>query len=121
MYDNQSILIAAGLKCPKVINWYISRLQPKCDQYLRYEDAVKRIEQVQLLKEKTRDRMLYLLRKTSDKDSLTAGVEHLKIRDNLNKSQLNTILNKFKRLGISPITLRNDSRLNMLPALFVED
>ena len=52
MYDNQSILIAAGLKCPKVINWYINRLQPKCDQYLRYEDTVKRIEQVQLLKEK---------------------------------------------------------------------
>ena len=26
MYDNQSILIAAGLKCPKVINWYINRL-----------------------------------------------------------------------------------------------
>ena len=65
--------------------------------------------------------MLYLLRKTSDKDSLTTALEHLKIRDNLNKSQLNTILKKFKRLGISPITLRNDSKFDMLPALILED
>ena len=55
MYKNQNILVAAGLKCPKVINWYINRLQPKCEQYLRYEDAVKQIEQVQLLNEKTRN------------------------------------------------------------------
>ena len=121
MCDNRSILIAAGLKCPKVINWYINRLQPKCDQYLRYEDAVEQIKHVQLLKEKTRNGMLCLLRKTSDKDSLTTALEHLKIRENLSNSQCNSILKKFKRLGISPITLRNDSRLNMLPALFVED
>ena len=121
MYDNQSILIAASRKCPKVINWYINRLQPKCDQYLRYEDAVEQIKHVQLLKEKTRNRMLYLLRKTSDKDSLTTALEHLKIRENLSNSQCNSILKKFKRLGISPITLRNDSKFDTLPALIMKD
>lgn len=64
--------------------------------------------------------MLYLLRKTSDKDSLTAALDALRKKFNLSKSQCNTILNKFKNLGISPITLRNDSDFDVLPALTLQ-
>ena len=120
MYENQNILVAASQKCPKVISWYVNRLQPRCKHYLRYEDAVKQVRQVQLLKEKTRSRMLYLLRKTSDRDSLAAALEDLRTKENLSKSQCSNILKKFKRLGISPITLRNDSTFDTLPALIVE-
>ena len=121
MYENQNILVAASQKCPKVISWYVNRLQPHCKHYLRYEDAVKQVRQVQLLKEKTRSRMLYLLCKTSDRDSLAAALEDLRTKENLSKSQCSNILKKFKKLGISPITLRNDSEFDTLPALIVED
>lgn len=120
MYKNQNILVAASQKCPKVISWYVNRLQPRCKHYLRYEDAVKQVRQVQLLKEKTRSRMLYLLRKTSDRDSLAAALEDLRTEEKLSKSQCSNILKKFKQLGFSPITLRNDSEFGTLPALEVE-
>ena len=91
----------------KIINWYLGRMQP-AGRVIRYADAVKLISGTKI-KSKTRDRMLYLLRKTSDKYSLTAALEALRKKFDLSKSQCKTILNKFKNLGISPITLRNDS------------
>ena len=36
---------------------------------------------------------------------------------NLNDNQRERILNQFDALGISPITLRNDSRFQLLPSL----
>lgn len=64
-----------------------------------------------------RKRMLYLLRKTSDKDSLTAAEKDLKSEYHLTNSQYKAVLKKFRALGISPITLRNDSEYGELPAL----
>lgn len=97
----------------KIINWYLNRLQPK-GNILRYKDAEKVIESAKL-KGKTRERMLYLLRKTSDKDSLTAALKDLKSEYQLTSGQCRTILKKFRKLGISPITLRNDSDFDCLP------
>lgn len=116
MATNQGILLAAAEKAREVIQWYLDRMQSACKQYLRYADAVALVESAKL-KRKTRDRMLYLLRKTSDKDSLTAALEDLQTKHHLSKSQCNTILKKFQKLGISPITLRNDSDFDELPAL----
>lgn len=99
----------------KVINWYLERIQPKGD-IVRYADAVDLINETKMTS-KSRDRMLYLLRKTSDCDSLSAALDDLKDKFHLNKSQCNTVLKKFRKLGISPITLRNNSDFDELPAL----
>lgn len=59
--------------------------------------------------------MLYLLRKTSDKDSLTAALGAMQEKFDLKKGQCSTILNKFQKLGISPIILVNSSKFRELP------
>ena len=99
----------------KIIKWYLGRIQP-AGRYVRYKDAVGLIEDAKL-KEKTRDRMLYLLRKTSDKESLTAALKDLKSEYHLTSSQCGTVLKKFRKLGISPITLPNSSELDELPPI----
>lgn len=99
----------------KIINWYLNRMQPTGD-IIRYADAVDLIDGTKM-KSKTRDRMLYLLRKTSDKNSLTAALENMRKKFGLSKSQCNTILRKFRDLGISPITLPNSSNLDELRPL----
>lgn len=116
MATNRGILFAAAEKTPKVICRYLKRMQPSCTQYLRYEDAVDLINGSKM-KSKMRKRMLHLLRKTSDKDSLSNAVGALRYEYSLSEGQCNTILKKFKELGISPITLRNDSEFDELPAL----
>lgn len=99
----------------KIIKWYLDRIQP-AGRYVRYKDAVALIKDAKL-KEKTKKRMLYLLRKTSDKDSLTAALKDLKSEYHLTGSQCRTILKKFQKLGISPITLPNSSELDELPPI----
>ena len=99
----------------KIIKWYLDRIQP-VGKYVRYKDAVGLIEDAKL-KEKTRDRMLYLLRKTSDKESLTAALKDLKAEYHLTGSQCRTVLRKFRKLGISPITLPNSSEFDELPPI----
>ena len=99
----------------KIIKWYLGRIQP-AGRYVRYKDAVGLIEDAKL-KEKTKDRMLYLLRKTSDKESLTAAVKDLKVEYRLTDSQCSTVLKKFRKLRISPITLPNSSELDELPPI----
>ena len=99
----------------KIINWYLERLQPAGD-IVRYADAAALINGSKM-RSKMRKRMLYLLRKTSDKDSLTAAEKDLKSEYHLTNSQYKAVLKKFRALGISPITLRNDSKYDKLPAL----
>lgn len=99
----------------KIIKWYLDRIQP-VGKYVRYKDAVALIKDAKL-KEKTRTRMLYLLRKTSDKEFLTAALKDLKAECHLTESQCGTVLKKFRKLGISPITLPNSSELGGLPPI----
>jgi len=112
---NYRLLSSSTKKCTKVVRWYLKRLQPECERYLRYKDAVDLVENVKL-KKKIRARMLYLLRKTSDKDSLTAALDAMREKFRLSKGQCKNILKKFHKLGISPITLANSSTFDELPA-----
>ncbi|MDE7247777.1 MAG: hypothetical protein K2N43_07805 [Lachnospiraceae bacterium] len=112
---NYKLLSTAAKNCKGVVGWYVKRLQPECEKYVRYEDAVTLVEDAHLSK-KTRERMLYLLRKTSDKESLSAALEAMQEKFDLKKGQCKTILKKFRKLGISPITLANKSSFKELPA-----
>ena len=116
MATNYKLLASAAQKSEKVIRWYLNRMQPPCERYLRYEDAVKMVEESGFRK-KTRERMLYLLRKTSDKESLTAASNALCDKYKLSGSQCRAALKRFQKLGISPITLTNTSDWDELPPI----
>jgi len=113
--NNWQIIRDTDRKANKILKWYMDRVQPKGD-IVRYKDAVDRINSANL-KSKTQKRMLYLLRKTSDRDSLSAALEDLRKEQHLSKSQCSTILKNFRKLEVSPITLRNDSEFEELPPL----
>lgn len=86
--------------------------------YVRYKDAVDLIENAKF-KKKIKEGMLHLLRKASDKESLTAALDDLKKKYHLTNSQCKTVLKKFQKLGISPITLRNSSDWDELPPIHI--
>ena len=75
------------------------------DSFVSYDEAVSLI--TNLKNRKNRERMLYLLKKTRDTGTLTDAVAKLKEKHKLNARQVNRVLRKFNKLGISPITLAN--------------
>ena len=82
---------------------------------MQYKDAVALIESAKM-KKKMRERMLYLLRKTSDSDHLDNAIKKLKKKYDLNNNQVNRILKRFEKLEISPIILKNSSDVSVLPS-----
>jgi len=113
--SNWRILKKLGGCSEKILQWYLKRLQPATGAYVRYQDAVDIIKGVKHLK--TRVRMLYLLRKASDSEILTAALAKLNEKYGLSGNQCRHILKKFRNLGISPITLKNSSKFSELPPL----
>ena len=75
METNYKILSSAAKNARNVIRWYIDRLQPRGNT-IRYEDAVDLISSTKM-KAKTRERMLYLLRKASDSDDLSSALKKM--------------------------------------------
>ena len=114
---NWEILRAAYKNRKNILSWYLKRIQPD-GKIVRYEDAVAVIKSAKM-KTRTRERMLYLLRKTSDKESLSAAQDDLRKEFNLSKNQCNTVLKRFNKIGISPITLKNSSNLDELSSIHI--
>lgn len=54
---------------------------------------------------------------TSDSESLTAALEKLREEYQLSRRQCKGVLKQFKKLGVSPVTLKNSSDYTTLPAL----
>ena len=63
--------------------------------------------------------MLFLLRKASDRESLTAALEKLGEEYGLSKGQCGRVLKSFEKFGISPITLKNNSNFDELPSILL--
>lgn len=113
--SNWSILKNMWKSSAKILHWYIKRLQSTSMQYVQYKEAVHMVGTIK--GQKNRKRMLYLLKKTSDSNSLTTALEKMREEYSMSKGQQRTILKKFEKLGISPITLKNSSRYERLPSL----
>lgn len=113
--NNWNIIKKLWKNSEKIIRWYIKRLQPAGTQYIRYEDAVSAVKTIK--GKKNKERMLYLLRKTSDSETLTASLEKLRKKYGLNNGQQRTILKQFEKLKISPITLTNTSAYESLSSI----
>lgn len=113
--NNWHILKKLWKNSNKIIRWYINRFQIADTNYIRYQDAVDVVNAIK--GKKMKKRMLYLLRKTSDSDSLTSALKKLREKYGLTKGQQRTILKKFEKLKINPITLKNTSLYECLPSI----
>lgn len=115
-WSNGKILKKTADAAEAILLKYLRQMLGGTGRHLRYRDAVQLIENAGL-KTKMRERMCYLLRKSSDSQTLTAAIEKLKVKYSLKSNQCKTILTKFEELDVSPITLRNDSDYESLPSL----
>lgn len=119
METNYKLLSSAAQKCPKIIQWYLNRLQPPCEKYVQYIFALAEIDDAHVIS-RTRDRMEDLLFKTSNKGSLAAALEDLAKEYHLvSGNSIKTVLKGFQKCKISPITLRNGSDYFELPPIIV--
>lgn len=92
--NNWLILKKLWKKCREINKWYINRLQPAAVQYVRYEDAAHMVETIK--GKKIKERMLYLLRKTSESKTLTAALEKLQKKYSLSRGQCRNVLKRFR-------------------------
>ena len=113
--SNEKLLKNTAKNADRILVSFLERMQIGTGNHIRYCDAEACIEKAKL-KDKLKDRMLYLIRKVSDNNLLSA-LDSMCKEYNLNSNQCDRILNRFDELGISPITLRNNSQFESLPSL----
>lgn len=109
------ILEATARDAVKILTKFLKKMQIGTGDHIRYCDAEMAIKNSKL-GAKMRDRMLYLIRKVSD-SNLSSALEKLCKKYTLTNNQCERILDQFNVLGISPITLRNNSKFSSLPSL----
>lgn len=114
-WSNEKILKESAKRSARILSKYLRQLLGS-GEHVRYQEAVTLIESAKM-KKKMRERMLYLLRKTSDSNNLDHALAKLGKKYDLKESQVNRVLKKFQKLGISPITLQNRSAIDALLSL----
>ena len=77
--------------------------------YVKYERCIERID-AEVKNRDTRNHMKKFVKKLSKCKSYAQAVEN----SGLSKSQIKTARSHFKKLGISPITLRNQAKIDEL-------
>ena len=115
MCSNGKLLKSTAKNANGILVSFLERMQIGTGNHVRYCDAEARIEKAKF-ENKLKDRMLYLIRKVSD-SNLSSALDSMCKEYNLNSNQCDRILNRFDELGISPITLRNNSQFESLPSL----
>lgn len=115
--ENQpAVLKAATNRAGMVIASYLVKLFPCEGTHLRYKDAVSSVQKV---KNKTlRNQMLYLIRKVSDAATMdSAAQKFIEYYSDVKEKLLKKVLNRLEKLGVSPITLPNNSSIPHLASL----
>lgn len=106
--SNKEILKSIQEKSEKTIQKYLKSVNTRpC--YIKYEHCIERID-AEIKNKKTRSHMKKFAEKLSKCKSYTQAVEN----SGLSKSQIETVRTHFKKLGISPITLRNQVKMDEL-------
>lgn len=113
--SNENVLKSTEKNAVEILVSFLERMQVGTGNHVRYYDAESRISKAKL-EGKLKDRMLYLICKISD-SNLSSALDSMRKKYDLNSNQCGRILNRFDKLGISPITLRNDSQFEFLPSL----
>ncbi len=81
--------------------------------FLRYDHAVKLVENSKEIKDKDRQPMLELIRKCSDCENIRNAAKAM----GFNRKALDKLLRRFKKLGISPVTIPNNNPVKHLSSL----
>lgn len=113
---NRAILKELYRQREAIFEWYLKKMGLAFGSHLTYQDAKRRIE-CSVKKIEQRERMLHLLRKCSDCKNLSQAIKCLEEKGGFSRKQIESILKKFQRIGISPITLPNDNEIILLQQL----
>lgn len=115
MDTNYNLLAAAADRSGEILSGYLAQMFPRGDMHLKYRQAEECIRKMK--KENMREKMQYLLRKTSDSANLGNAKNKLIKKYGLTKKQTETVLDCFDELELSPITLPTAGGFETLPAL----
>ena len=106
--SNQKILKTIQEDAQRTIQKYLKSVNTgRC--YIKFERCIERID-AEIKNRKTRSHMKKFAEKLSKCKSYAQAVEN----SGLSKSQIKTVRSHFKKLGISPITLRNQAKMDEL-------
>lgn len=105
--SNKKILHTVMEESEDTIRKYLNSLHADA-VHVKYEECIRQIGTVK--GKKTREHMKLLVDKLSDCKSYEQAIQN----SGLSKSQLRTVDKQFKKLGISPITLRNKAPFDRL-------
>lgn len=98
-----------------IIQDYLGLMLLDIGNHYTYKVA-KQIVEKKEKKERIRKRMLLLLRKISDCKSINAALKSEEL-SKLSSKEINTVLNHFRKLDLSPVSLPNDSNCTALEPL----
>ena len=113
--SNEKLLKSTEENAVRILVNFLEGLKFGTCTHIRYCNTETRIKEAKL-EDKIKDRMLYLILKTSD-GNLSSALKKLCSEYNLNYNQCERILKQFDELCISPVTLQNDSQFESLPSL----
>ncbi|WP_277239591.1 hypothetical protein [Merdimonas faecis] len=108
-------MLKAGFQfVQEIISHYLEKLFPCSGAHVRYKTAKKKILDC-VEKPVLQDQMLFLLKKTSDGAGMDTAAQ--KLKDCYKYVKTEQVLDEFEHLGISPITLTNNSSATQLSSL----
>ena len=107
------MLYQAYRQSAEIMNDYLRKLFPSNAPHYTYDETMKVIER-KVKKEKTRERMIAMVEKTSHKAGLDKAASSMK-ENGLQKNQIDQLYNEFNRIGVNPITIPNKSEDKMVP------
>ena len=109
---NYDYLASLCSQAETIIKDYLGMMLLDIGDHYMYEKA-KQIINKKEKKKDIRDRMLVLLRKTSDCKKIKTALSSEELSE-LSSKEINTVLNHFRKLNLSPIALPNNSVCSML-------
>lgn len=116
--DDLYTMLSVGYKSVwPVLENYLERLFPCSGTHRTYQETIRRID-ASSLPEKKKERMKYLVTKTSAGVGLDTALKKLKKECGLSDYRtVDTLYTAFEKLDINPITLCNNSDLSEVPSI----
>ncbi len=111
--DPIALIKAVYDKTPQILCKYMKRMFLVEGVFVTYNEAVECIKSANF-KAATKEKMLYLVRRTSDSDNLTNALKKTQTKFCLSDQGITRLLKKFENLGINPITLPNSSKIEQI-------
>ena len=97
----------------RIIDHYLEKLFPCVSDHYPYSETEKKIQKL-VKKDKLKNRMLDMLKKTSDKAGLDKAIQSMK-ESGLRGNQIDRILEEFDRIDVNPITIRAQPGHDRIP------